>query len=333
MALIDARASDVLESEEIPDAVVQAIAACGKSPRAHDAFATLAASFGFAGFSYILLGCSVTQPRLLRHWTTAGARWTERYAERGYYLVDPRVTLTRHRAVPVTWYAEHGAREARTREFVRDAERFEIRGGVAWSLHDARLGRAVIAWDSRLVTGIASEGAPLRLRLGTLALLAGLIHEALVVHCNSAIPVRTDATLTDRERECVTLAARGMTSADVGVKLGITTRTANFHMGNVITKLGARQPRRGDRAGRRRKPRFARGLTGAAPSTVLAQPLRELGDGMGRPDRREAREMLVRMRAVCDGKRRHAGVARELEIVRGIADHDRLAGIDARGGP
>jgi len=45
--------------------------------------------------------------------------------------------------------------------------------------------------------------------------------------------------LTSREAECVALGARGMTSADIAQKLRITERTANFHFGNVIAKLGA----------------------------------------------------------------------------------------------
>jgi DNA-binding CsgD family transcriptional regulator len=45
--------------------------------------------------------------------------------------------------------------------------------------------------------------------------------------------------LTARERECLTLAARGMTSHDIAQKLGITERTANFHIGNVLAKFGA----------------------------------------------------------------------------------------------
>jgi DNA-binding CsgD family transcriptional regulator len=36
----------------------------------------------------------------------------------------------------------------------------------------------------------------------------------------------------------VSLAARGLTSVDIGHKLGITERTVNFHFGNITTKLG-----------------------------------------------------------------------------------------------
>ena len=49
----------------------------------------------------------------------------------------------------------------------------------------------------------------------------------------------TESPLTHGEREWLTLAARVMTSADIGVKLGIAERTANFHIANIIDKLGA----------------------------------------------------------------------------------------------
>ena len=41
-----------------------------------------------------------------------------------------------------------------------------------------------------------------------------------------------------RELSCLEFAARGMTSKDIGIKLGIAQRTANFHFANIISKLG-----------------------------------------------------------------------------------------------
>jgi DNA-binding CsgD family transcriptional regulator len=34
------------------------------------------------------------------------------------------------------------------------------------------------------------------------------------------------------------MAARGLTSGDIGIKLGITERTAYYHFSNIIAKLG-----------------------------------------------------------------------------------------------
>jgi len=91
MALLDAYASHVLRSEGIGDAVADAIVACGRTAR-RESFASLAASFGFDGFSYILLGGPVTQPRLLEHWTSSGPAWTARYLARVSNAEEPRET-------------------------------------------------------------------------------------------------------------------------------------------------------------------------------------------------------------------------------------------------
>jgi LuxR family quorum-sensing transcriptional regulator LasR len=51
-------------------------------------------------------------------------------------------------------------------------------------------------------------------------------------------PRQSGLPLSHRERDCIKYAAHGMTSADIGHKLGITERTVNFHFSNAITKLG-----------------------------------------------------------------------------------------------
>jgi len=45
------------------------------------------------------------------------------------------------------------------------------------------------------------------------------------------------APLTTRERECLTLAANGLTTEDVAARLGIKPRTAQFHFDSIRTKL------------------------------------------------------------------------------------------------
>jgi DNA-binding CsgD family transcriptional regulator len=70
----------------------------------------------------------------------------------------------------------------------------------------------------------------------------GLIDQVLALQLNvvleKGIEVAT-MTLTERERLCLSLSAKGQTSADIGLKLGISTRTVNFHFSNIFRKLGA----------------------------------------------------------------------------------------------
>lgn len=51
-------------------------------------------------------------------------------------------------------------------------------------------------------------------------------------------PDKADFKLTERELETLTWAARGKSSADVAVILGISERTVNFHLDNAMRKVG-----------------------------------------------------------------------------------------------
>ena len=47
------------------------------------------------------------------------------------------------------------------------------------------------------------------------------------------------AALTDREREVLSLVARGMSNREIGAELFITPKTASVHVSNILAKLGA----------------------------------------------------------------------------------------------
>jgi DNA-binding NarL/FixJ family response regulator len=45
--------------------------------------------------------------------------------------------------------------------------------------------------------------------------------------------------LTQREEEVLKLMAEGLRNKEIAARLGVTERTATFHVGNVLAKLGA----------------------------------------------------------------------------------------------
>lgn len=63
---------------------------------------------------------------------------------------------------------------------------------------------------------------------------------AIIRHRLSSAPERQRANvkLTERELEALTWAARGKSSADAAVIIGISERTVNFHLDNAMRKLG-----------------------------------------------------------------------------------------------
>jgi DNA-binding CsgD family transcriptional regulator len=54
-------------------------------------------------------------------------------------------------------------------------------------------------------------------------------------------PQRGSTPLTDREREVATLAARGMTSRQIGENLFVSVRTVDNHLQQVYVKLGIKR--------------------------------------------------------------------------------------------
>jgi len=66
-------------------------------------------------------------------------------------------------------------------------------------------------------------------------LLVEIVRRRLV---HDPIPTPVPFVLTDREIEALTWVARGKSSADIAVLMHVSERTVNFHINNVIRKVG-----------------------------------------------------------------------------------------------
>lgn len=238
--------NEALKGSEAPgdfpamaDAIRRVLIASSRDKSASTDCARLAHRFGFDGFSYLVVRPGTVGTELLRHWTTTGPRWKAQYRKHAFQLVDPRVTLTVGRSIPLPWQQDDEATDPRLRAFHAAATASGICSGVAMSLQQTHGERAIVAWESSVSRRGASRDDIARCELATLALLACFVHERISEGRQPPEPTALAATLTQRERECLAQAARGMTSADISTKLGIAERTVNFHIGNIVRKLGA----------------------------------------------------------------------------------------------
>ena len=92
--------------------------------------------------------------------------------------------------------------------------------------------------------------------------------------------VATEVHLTGREEQVARLASGGLTNPEIGIRLLVSPRTVEYHLGNVFAKLGITSrheldrvrplTRRGDVVAGR-PPGFLRGLPGGDPKAGRAR--------------------------------------------------------------
>jgi DNA-binding CsgD family transcriptional regulator len=173
-------------------------------------------------------------------WTTQSRDWLSLYERNGYIGIDPRLTLTRGSVTPWVWDGAALPCDEPLRGFLADAARHGMRSGVSVSFRAADHARIVVALNSDVSPVDEIRHARIARRLGDIMLLATRFHDMFMAPVLDRLPPADpcSAALSTRELECLRMAARGLTSADIGVKLGVAPRTIDFHFGNIVAKLG-----------------------------------------------------------------------------------------------
>ena len=153
--------------------------------------------------------------------------------------------------------------------FLERAALFGVGSGLAIYLRDGgnkimfalnRSQRILRAKDRAHIASITSQAM----------YLGAVLHSVFMsnVISRGVPPIHHGSPLSARERQCLQLAARGMTSFDIGLKLAITERTANFHFSNIISKMGVLNRLEAIAMG------VAHGLIQVDPSAAPLKPLR-----------------------------------------------------------
>ncbi len=191
---------------------------------------------GFTGLTYFTdFAADTGHPRVV--WSTHGNTWDERYRVSGLMRGDPRLAPS-STATPTMWDRERCAVHPLAHPFLEAARQHGIGSGIVMRVVDAAQRRAVIALDGDCAPLDDNGIEALIVRMAALMLFGVALHDHVLAPRLVGPAMRRDA-LSPREYSCLALAARGLTSKDIGHKLGISARTANFHVGNVMRKLGA----------------------------------------------------------------------------------------------
>jgi DNA-binding CsgD family transcriptional regulator len=199
--------------------------------------------FGFDSFT-----CSVSMSlrpdceTLAYVFTTMPAAWLEIYDKRAFVEVDPRVQSLLIAALPIVWdQRSFRGKNAKVDDFLDTGLGYGLGSGVAVGFVD-RKGHAVkVALNSEVrIIDPEREAAILR-DMGDIVLFAHFFEEIFATEIveQNIKPRSQGASISARERECLRLAANGKTGDDIASRLGISTRTVQFHFDSIRSKLGA----------------------------------------------------------------------------------------------
>jgi len=167
--------------------------------------------------------------------TTFRDDWIQEYHRNDYSKIDPAVQGALTQRVPVVWDSDSPppSLTARQAKFLSDAADFDVRRGLTIPIYgpmgDFGLFSLISRKNGRQFQSLIER------RSHAARLVALYFHEwvrKFTPSGSSRIP------LTAREREVLHWAAAGKTNAETGTILGISQKTAQFHLYNSMRKLG-----------------------------------------------------------------------------------------------
>jgi len=222
--------SDIHEAVHVADSIRHARAA-GEIWRTLKIFA---GSLGFTHLS-VLSPLDASAKKLAPHliYIDAPANFVDTFDQRALLHHHPLIQQALTSSDPFT------VREVQARGLT--AEQRKVLEFVAAEL-DLKAGFVVPVRRADEMLGVVMFGG-LRCRLGAIerSILHLLAHAAVVraIDLKQAPKKPAAGDLSPRECQCLQWASQGKTDSEIGVILGISARTARFHIENAKRKLGA----------------------------------------------------------------------------------------------
>lgn len=189
------------------------------------------------GFNSFLYGFTHSDSPANSHTiiSTYPAKWRQEYDSRQYAKIDPTVHHCANSVLPMVW-TPHYFKTEQQQDVLRQASEYNLRSGASIPIHGVNGEFAMVSVasdDQKILSNPKQVGA----LLPSMQLLAAYIHESY-----SKVTARVTAInsphLTPRELECLKWVADGKTAWETSKILKCSERTINFHVANIVTKLG-----------------------------------------------------------------------------------------------
>lgn len=156
--------------------------------------------------------------------------WRESYLRHGYHAIDPTIAHAKTSAQALTWSSAQF-----DPPLARDARAIGFDHGWTQPLRGAHGEFGVLT----LARSSAIDAEELQAKLPMMQWLAKVVHARLFHLFLARQRSESAMRLTERELEILRMAAEGGTAADISALTGVGERTINFHIGNIVCKLGA----------------------------------------------------------------------------------------------
>lgn len=165
--------------------------------------------------------------------------WLKHYFDENYLSIDPVITEASTARVPYLWHeaAAKIALSRRQQQFFQEANAYGLALGAGIPLWSALGRQGLISLVPDLKSPSEFDRYYQHTRIDLLA-AANLLH-AQVTHLRNR-EIHARVTLTPREQDCLDLLLRGLTTASIARRLGLTDRGVQFHVDNLKSKYGVK---------------------------------------------------------------------------------------------
>ena len=224
----------------MPPILAPLATAAARNEALESAVQSVTKSLGFGSFVFgMTTAQQLNKESQFYFCTSAPAQWVAEYDARSYAEVDPRVAHSWVSLIPLIWDRRIGNGHPEIERFLEDAARYGIGSGVTVALRDDYHARIMLSLNHPERDITAEMSKAWSGRLGDVLLLAVYVHAIFLssIISKGIPPLQRGTALSPREVQCLQMAAHGLTSADIGIKLGLAERTVNFHFCNIISKL------------------------------------------------------------------------------------------------
>ncbi len=198
-----------------------------------DEAAAIAKQMGFEYCAYgIRMPVPISRPAVAL-FNNYSLDWQQCYQERNFLEVDPTVQHGLRSTLPLLWSPDVFAN---TPELWEEARAHGLHFGWAQAARDASgtVGMLTLARSNDQLTQNEFEANRYKM-----SWLAQVMHVGMSSLLTPKLAPESGVLLTSREREVLRWTAEGKTAYEVGQILAVSERTVNFHINNVVAKLGA----------------------------------------------------------------------------------------------